>query len=416
MNRLLLKLIPNIAGKRMLSRILLFFCSLTLANNSLYSQQQLYSNPLGYGIKLGINYSVLGSERYTGSVSPNIGIFFNRAFGSHFSLFVEPSFSTTGIRDQQSDTRFKNAHFDLGLFTYLYPSEISKDFAFIFGLKPSYLTAHRSEVFEIGTYLTKDLAINENVNGQVDLGGMVGLTVAFSPVLNMDLIYNHSFTNQNTDSRIKGKPATLEIGIRINAVALKRNLDSKVRSVQEEVVNYQKGSLLVMLITPNQNYINRLKKENRIEEIKWYEYEIKTRNQLSIKAFSAGFNFCPVYFFMDTSVKQIIAGNFSGVFVNKNLQPDSAIVVSNNNYFVASFCEDLSNYTGRMHYGLFVYDDHMIQLEKPFNHPSQTASPIYNLVLVNGDPAVSRKPTYTTVPHERIVGKLNSRLFKYLPN
>lgn len=380
-------------------------------------QLNTYSSPLGYGLKMGLNYSTTKGNRYIGTAMWNLNAFIAKPLGSHFNLMLEPGFSANGIRDEQSDTRFRNYNLDLGLTSYIYPSNISKDFAFIIGVRPSYLMSYTSEVFEIGTYVNRNLAINKNVNGQIDWCGNIGVSVALSPILNIDLIYNQSFRDQNNDVQIKGRPSSIEFGMRLNAVSLKRNLDSKTLSLQEQLSSYHKGALFVMLITPSAKMMERLREERKFDELKWLQNEYKTLNKLSISSFSHAFDFCPVYYFYDTCIQKILAGERKGVFLNKKQEPDTSIVPTESTFFVASFCEDISAYTNRTHYGLFVYDANMIQLEKPFNHPNQTANPVYSLFLVNGTENMQiRKPTYTTVPHERLVGKFNTRLFRYLGN
>ena len=114
---------------------------------------------------------------------------------------------------------------------------------------------------------------------------------------------------------------------------------------------------------------------------------------------------------MDTSAYKVISKNFNNVFVNSELIVDPYIKPDSSNFFVASFCDDISAYTAKHQYGLFVYDDQINQLPKPFNVPA-------NLIGANleGDPINffrKRRYNYSIMPFEKIIVKLNNRLLHY---
>lgn len=374
------------------------------------------SEPLGYGLKMGVNYSMNGTQYsdWTGLAGINLGMFFSKPINNRLSWFLEPSFSTVSFREKESDTRYINNYIDANAFLYYYPSSINTDFAFIGGLRPSYLISYSSEVFETGSYNTKDLAINQNKKGQLDAGLMLGMAVALSPVVNLEILYNQGLTSENTRDKVQGRSSTFEVNLRLNAVALRKSLDSKNQSTEELVQHHHKGVLLVMLPTTNEKEIKRLRAAGKNEEIEMLEADLRIRNNKVVREFNKNFAFCPVYYFMDTSIYRVVAGNTKGIFVNYNLQADTTIEVNTDNFFIASFCEDVSEYTKRKHFGLFVYDKQMVQMEKPFNAPNQLANPVFDYVVVKAAENKTRRPSYTTVPFDRLVSKLNTRLFRYI--
>jgi hypothetical protein len=374
------------------------------------------SEPLGYGLKLGVNLPTIGAtaSTYSGLAGATMGIFFTKTLNNHFSWYLEPAFSSVGFRNKEDDTRYNNYYLDAGCFVYYYPSAYNTDIGFIGGIKPSYLLTHNSQEFELGNYNTSNLSINKNENGRIDANLMLGLGISLSPVVNLELIYNQSLTNENSKDQVLGRASTVEVNLRLNAVALKRSLDGKNESLVEQINTYHKGVLLVMLVTPNPKEINRLKALGKTDEIDLLETEIRLRNAKVIREFNKNFTFTPVFFFMDTSIYKVISGSLDGIFVNGSQALDPTIKVKTDNYFIASFCEDVSDYTKRRHFGLFVYDKEMTQLDKPFNHPNQLASPVFDYVVVNKEENKSRRPSYITVPFDRLVGKLNTRLFRYL--
>jgi hypothetical protein len=396
--------------------IFIFF-SFLFALNTVFAQiQKDESDPLGFGIKLGVNMPIVGStyENYSGLAGINLSVFLSKTINNRFTWTNDLGFSSVSFNNTSNDTKFNNYYVELGTFLSFYPSAYNTDLAFIGGIRPSYLMSYNSQVFERGNYNNKTLSINKNEKGRIDATAMIGISVALSPVVNLEMMYNYGLTNKNSESQVLGRPSTVEINIRLNAVALKRSLDNKDETIQEQVENCHKGVVLVMLITPNEKEINRLKAAGKFADAELIENDLKLRNAKVIKEFNKNFAFAPVYYFMDSSIYKVISGNLKGVFVNYNMQSDTAIQVNTSNYVIASFCEDVSEYTKRKHFGLFVYDKGMNQLEKPFNHPNQLASPIFDYVVVNNIENKSRKPSYNTVPFDKLISKLNSRLFGFL--
>lgn len=397
-----------------------FFCALLLIIGVPAAFSQIKPDdayPLGYGIKLGVNYPTIGTKysKYSGLGAATIGMFFNKSITHRVTWYFEPAFTSVSFREQTTDTRYHNYYIDASGFVYFYPSSRNPDFAFIGGLRPGYLIAYSSQIFSGGNYQEKELDINKNHVGQVDLGIMLGISVALSPVVNLEMVYNHSATNSNNVDQIKGRASTVELNLRLNALALKKSLDGKSESTSELVQYYHKGVLLVMLVTPNPSEVKRLNKEGKNAEVGLLYQELAERNTKVVNTFSKGFSFCPVYYFFDTSAYKLVSGSTEGIFVNKELQADATIKLPDSaHFFIASFCEDISSYTKRRHYGLFVYDEKMNQLEKPFNHPNQLASPVFDYVVVRATENKYRRPSYNTVPFDRLLGKLNTRLYRYL--
>lgn len=396
----------------------ILFIVITILGISTVSAQlkQGDSDPLGYGIKLGINYSMNGTRysNWSGLAGANLGVFFSKPINNRFRWFVEPSYSSVSFREREKDIRYNNHYIDANAFVYFYPSPINTDFAFIGGIRPTYLMAHNSEVFETGAYTTRPLDINQNKNGRIDMGLMLGLSVALSPVVNLEMLYNQSLTDKNELQLVQGRSSAFEVNLRLNAVALRKSLESKNQSIEEQVLHYHKGALLVMLTTTNEKEIKRLREEGRGADINLLETDVMIRNNKVIKEFNKNFTFCPVYYFLDTSIYKVMSGSTKGIFVNYNLQLDTSIILNTENYFIASFCEDISEYTKRKHFGLFVYDKQMNQLENPFNAPNQLAAPVFDYVVLKATENKTRKPSYITVPFEKLVSKFNTRLFRYI--
>ncbi|MFN4972965.1 MAG: hypothetical protein ACK5GX_08045 [Bacteroidota bacterium] len=390
-----------------------------------------------YGMKLGLNYSLNGLEynSFNGSTLPSVGVFYSHHFVytprpaisklailnsmydvgrkvlSYTSATAELAYNGIRFRETQSDTRYKFDYLDANLLMKIYTSSDNKDFSFILGAKPYYLIDHGTEAFQTGTYLRITDSTNRNKNGTIHVAGIIGLGVQLSPIVELELSYIHSFENKSKPGNIQGRPSTLEFGLRINAVNIKKQFSKGVEDTKNKLIRYKQGVLLVMLSTPNEAELKSLESQQKWSEIALIKNEISSRNNKIYRAFSNEFKFCPVYFYYDSNAYKVMRHELNGIFLNPQLLPDASISIPDTqSYFIASFCEDNSNYTGRNHFGLYVYDNQINQLEKPFNSPSQLIS-----MVLEGDPLnyVKRKRTnYAAIEFKKYVYKFNLRLFK----
>lgn len=368
---------------------------------------------IGYGLRASVNYSLIGASfnNYSGSAMYSGAIFINKKMSDRFTLMAEPGYSAVSFREQASDKRYNMHHLDAGLTAIYYPSLLSREFSFHFGLRPSYLFHYSTEIIESGSYTTKNADNNKNRKGNIDIGAFAGISIAMSEFVNLELTYIYSATDRNNAVDVKGRPSTFEIGLRLNAVSLKEKMTRKEKTMREIISGYSRGSLFVMLATPNAKEIERLKAQGKDQEIAMINNEIIARNQKIMRDFRENYTISKVYFFMDTSAYKMISKNLDGIFVNVNMQSDPVIKPDTSSYMIAAFNEDISTYTNKMHYGLFLFDEQMNPMDKPFNHPGNLVSPV-----LDGDPLnyLKKRPNYVGVPYYRIIGKFNSRLLKYL--
>lgn len=363
-----------------------------------------------YGVKTSLNFNTIGASygTYNGAGMWGAGLFIQTRIFPQVDLSIEPGFLNTGMRQKQSDTRYRTRHIELPLIVKVDPWD--DDAVFFFGgIRPTYLLGYSSEIFTNGAYKKIDLAENKNKQGQFDLGIMFGSTIRLSPVVSIDFSYTYSLTNYTNSSEIAGMPSLIEATLKINAVDLKEALDSKNEAIKTQINNFKQGALLVMLPTISKKETLKYKSE---EDLFYALNELKIRNTRVVNEFNRYYNFNKLYFFYDTTAYRIASGNTEGIFLNNQLLPDSSInIASLKNTLVASFCNDISNYSQRFGFGLFVYDINMTQLGKPYNVPSQMFS-----LFAEGDPInyfKTRKVNYTNLPFDRVIKKFNGRLFRY---
>lgn len=363
-----------------------------------------------YGVRASLNMSTIGTQygKYNGSGFYSLGAFGSRKMTNVITLAVEPTYTITGFKEKQNDNRYTLQHLDVNLNTYF--SLFGDDALRLFlGVRPGYLLSAKSETIKDGGYVKADALNNTNKSGQIDLGINAGLSVQLSQVVNFELGYTYGATNNNDNTLIQGRTSTIEMTLKLNAVDLKRLLDNREVTLKEQIQQYQKGILFVMLPTLSEKDLSKY----TIDGDRSYAVnELRVRNLKVINEFKRHYSFTPIYFFADSNVNQIVMGNWGSIFLNSNLEIDSSITAPpTTNFMVASFCNDLFAYSDRISYGLFVYDNKMNQLGKPYTIPGQMFG-----LFTDGDPQnyfKTRRINYTTMPFDRMIRKFNSRMTRY---
>lgn len=393
--------------KKMQQATVLGLLALTLHAGAQVQPRQRFD----YGMSGSLNYTTTGTvySNYSGAGSFSLGGFVAYHWRPLVTFAFEPAYTSNSFREVQVDINYQYNYLDFNLNTYvdLFRSEALWLYA---GIRPGYLFNYSTRILKSGTYEKVDTSINRNQTGQLDIGINAGLSVKISPLIDFHLGYMWSATDRITAGQIKGRPSYVEAGIRLNALDLKQAIESKEEQLIRQIKTYQRGALYIMLPTPSVKALARMSPE----EAEAARTESSTRNRRVMQVFRSQYSFTPLYFFMDTSVSRMLSGNTSGIFVDDNLAPDTSIApAAGDNFFVASFCSDLSNHNQKISYGLFVYDHQMVQLGRPFNVPSQIFG-----ALTEGDPTnfFGRKNALVMAPYERAVRKLNGRLLRYAGN
>lgn len=369
-----------------------------------------------YGIILNLNYPTIGNsiDNYVGRGLGSFGMFYERPispyhasrFLNSFDFTLEPAITLLGFRDQMADKRYDGTYLDFtGYFDFI-PDRMSNDLKIMLGARPSVMLNTNSEILEFGNYrvLSYD-PVNLNYNGRFDFSGVLGISVSLGDVASVELKYAHSFTNQNTKGAFYGRPNMLEFGIRLSAIKIRDKLIANERNLIADLNKKSEGTLLIMLELPNEKLIKVLVQENKVDDAHFVRMLQTQTNKNIINQFHKYFNFCKVAFFMDSSAQRVSRGDFKGVFVDENLNPLSDVVFDSSNYMIGSFCEDVSDYTKKSDYGLYIYDHNFIQLGKPYNSNANHLS-----VYIGGDPLNYFRRIKTTGYFAEDFGKIIKRL------
>ncbi len=377
-----------------------------------------------FGVEIGGNFNLIGSQfgNYVGKSQPRISLFFTKpvskyyinSFISLWDFAVEPiALNLISCRENTIDNQYGGYYYDPSFALHLIPDRSSSDLRIILGVRPSYLLYSYSEILENGEYRLSQsgVASNKNKAGDIDISGMLGLSVKFSKIGYFDLKYTHSFTNQNTMSYVQGRPSLIEFGIRLSAVQIGKVLFDIDAETQKQVIQFSKGTLLVMLPTPNQNEVNSLQSAGRTNDIRELFYQQELTNKMVVEKFTRDYKFSKVLFFLDSSAIKIINKNFNNVFVDDNMNTISTPeTFDTSNFFIASFCEDVSEFANRFTYGLHVYDLKMQALPSPFNGLKN------DMGLYPGGDIITymrkKKVLFSIGEYERVIRKFNDRLLK----
>jgi hypothetical protein len=98
------------------------------------------------------------------------------------------------------------------------------------------------------------------------------------------------------------------------------------------------------------NRINALEKDHRLRDAQEVQKDALGERSAMIKDFEINFNYCPVYYFIDTNVQQILDQNFEGVLLNADGSNATNIIVKkgSKDYVIASYGYISTRYQKRM--------------------------------------------------------------------
>ncbi|MBC7383286.1 MAG: hypothetical protein H7296_09910 [Bacteroidia bacterium] len=384
---------------------------------------QAQSYEPNYGIILNLNYPTLGGtfDNYIGRGFGSFGMYYQRPFNAYhsnslfnsFDYTLEPAYSVIGFRDQQLDKLYTGNYIDFSGYLNYIPDRMSNDLRIILGLRPSVMINNATEKPDNnGGYTTSSFdPINQNSIGRFDISGLLGIGVSLGEVASLELKYSYSLTNNTTALIINGRPSYLEFGIRLSAIKIRDKLISNEKNIVAELNKRSQGTMLIMLESPNERLIHQLIVEKRSEDADFVRSLQLQTNKNIMAQFAKYFTFCKVLYFMDTEADKVSRRNFNNVFIDQNLTPIPEVSFDTSNYMLGSFCEDVSDYTRKPDYGLYIYDGKFIQLDKPYNTVSNNMG-----IYIGGDPLnyFRRIKTSGYHPEEfgKVIRKFNDRLHR----
>lgn len=382
-----------------------------------HMQAQLWN----YGISGGLNYTPIGlnSNDLTGRGLYFLNGFISRPYSEYHSnsflnsieFMFESGLNFLSFREVQSDTRYNYNYLDANFSVYFIPEKTSRDLKLFFGVRPSRLLNYNTEIIEFGVYRPLiNNPNNKNVNGMFDVALTGGLNINMGDVVQAELRYVHSFTNNNSFGNIKGRPSAVEFGIRLSAIDLRNKFTVIESNLTNQVKRLQRGTLLVMLTTLNDKEQQQILNTGTQTDLNMQMMALNKANNNIIQAFKTAYSFSKVMFFMDSSAYKVASGNFKNVFVDENLNPLPTTDLDTANIFIAAFSEDVSAFTQKVDYGLHVFGRNFEALPRPF-----LSADNYFGVNFGGDPLnyLRRNKYYFQLEdYVKIVKRFNNRMLR----
>ncbi len=206
-----------------------------------------------------------------------------------------------------------------------------------------------------------------------------------------------------------------------------------------QIIDLKDGYLLVMLHS-HQNKVDALHKIGRSEEAEKVQKLQSEKNKAITKAFHSHFDFCPVYFFMNTQAIELIEqGSDAITFLNDSLQEDPSIRPASKYFLVAEFGNmqmDTAKYfggyrlstqdtgawrkpyyysTSTFGYQAFIFESpQLIQLKRPFPYFVMVTEYDSKIILLESvvSKADRRLKSFFQKAHEKILIKRFSPYFK----
>ena len=373
-----------------------------------------------FGISLLTNFPIINAKNpdLLARTLGGFGVFYQRPitpynvnrFLNSLDYTVEAGFNSIGARDENQDRRYKTNYADLNLYLNFIPDRMSDDLRLYLGIRPSYVLYTETQAMQDGNYkILNNDAYNLNKAGDLDFGAFAGVNVSLGAVASIELRYVYSFSNQINTVKYLGRPSTIEVALKLSGIRIRDKIVTTEQSLVKELTQLSKGTMLVMLETPDEKLIADLKLKGLVSEADQVYNMQEQTNKTIIQEFRNNFNFCKLQFFINTDAQKVAKGDFENVFVDDKLNIISGLTLDSGNYFIASFIEDISEITNKPNYGLFVYDKSFVQMGKPYNVNQNSMG-----IFVGGDPMNYfrrvKSNTYTPDEFRKIIKRFNDRL------
>lgn len=125
--------------------------------------------------------------------------------------------------------------------------------------------------------------------------------------------------------------------------------------------NVKKPSALLVMLNSEQNRIKFAQDHNRSRELEEIRRDAANAAAATKNDFRDHFNYCPVYYFMDSNISKIKAHNFEGIVTKAD---GTAAIDIPHNFIVAyyGFCPAPVSEDQRLRKGIVIADQNMQQL------------------------------------------------------
>ncbi|MCB0522639.1 MAG: hypothetical protein H6577_10960 [Lewinellaceae bacterium] len=154
-------------------------------------------------------------------------------------------------------------------------------------------------------------------------------------------------------------------------------LEIRAARADSAILAIKNGALILRLTSGTKKIeeLNRLantagistSRQKRLRKMAQSSQEETDRiNRLLVEEFSSQFDFSKVLFMYDTAVQHLKNGVSTGIFLDKNLQPDPAATLGGASYCIAYFGREPNNLAGSKVEGVLTMNSDFKLLENPF--------------------------------------------------
>jgi hypothetical protein len=216
----------------------------------------------------------------------------------------------------------------------------------------------------------------------------------------------------------------------------KRKPSPRIAQRQQAIaqINELKNGTLLVRLHSSQSKTEWLKEAGKERRAIRTQSRQEKENRKIVSAFRKNFHFCPVMFFYSSNSEKILQKDFSGIFLNDSLLPDSTLAPDiTKKFFIAEFTDlepdtqkyfsgyrlgtdtagnrqTVINYYGATNFGFYalvIRDENFAQLRKPFPYYSEA---IQQSAYKNISPYFVLPPLYFVLihhTHERTIQRMN---------
>ncbi len=172
-----------------------------------------------------------------------------------------------------------------------------------------------------------------------------------------------------------------------------------------QIIDLKDGCLLVMLHS-NQNKIDALRKNGEPEIAERNKRLQENKNKSVIKAFHKHFNFCPVYFFMNSQGIDLIEKGVDTItFLNDSLVSNSSIHMNSKKFLVAQF-GNMQMDTAKYFNGYHISTQDTGEWRKSYYYSTSTY--LYQAFIIESPQLIELKRPF---PYFVIMTEVDERLF-----
>jgi hypothetical protein len=378
------------------------FLFLLLLSGSVYAQQEGPGQKTDFSVQLSVTRPHISMFREIYRPNLNIGtqLFVNRHFHPHFSFSGGIGLTGAAYSRQATDSnliftqRTREWYTEVPVNIWYWP-EKSGAWGIFAGLTPSFLLGKKADTEEIIFSVPRD----PSAPGRADFAVQGGARISLNRHLYIGASYSHSFTGKQRKEYNSGRFsfASFSIGVNISPQKVEKEQARKQTDTLKAPAapEIKAVPLLLVRLKTNAKRAGLLASEGYPEEAAKLKARMAEENDSLRQIFKRSLSACEVYFFYDTSSKDILNKNYTAALHDFREQAVSILPEDSVRVLIGEFGSPYSDaFQSSSGYGLVIYDHRFGQMLPPF--------PFYTNTF------------FGLLGREEVILKFNRRLLKYL--